>query len=101
MIEIKVNFFGILKNYADNEFIILRLEEPATIDSVLIELTNRIKDFERLFKKRNKEIEPDIIIVLNNKEIGVLSGLRTNVKNNDNLFLIPTIHGGSSDPNID
>jgi len=51
-------------------------------------------------KKSIKEIESDIIIVLNNKEIGVLNGLRTIVKNNDNLFLIPTIHGGLSDLNI-
>jgi len=100
MIKIKVNFFGILKNYADIEFIELRLEEPATIESALIKLANKINGFEGLYKKRIKEIESDIIIVLNNKEIGVLNGLRTIVKNNDNLFLIPTIHGGLSDLNI-
>ncbi len=98
MINVKVNFFGVLKNYAGIEFVELRLEEPATIESVLIKLTNKITGFKKLYKKGNIENESDLLIVLNKKEIGVLNGFRTIVKNNDTIFLIPTIHGGLNDP---
>jgi molybdopterin converting factor small subunit len=98
MINVRVNFFGVLKNYTGIEFVELQLEEPATIESALIKLTNKITGFEKLYKKGNIENESDLLIVLNKKEIGVLNGLRTFVKNNDIIFLIPTIHGGLNDP---
>ncbi len=37
---------------------------------------------------------PNMLILVNGKEISVLNGLRTDIKNGDEIVLIPVVHGG-------
>ena len=70
------------------------LEEPATIEALLIKLSGQINELRELPKNELKDIKSNMIIILNDKEIGVLDGLKTCVKDGDNVAIIPTIHGG-------
>ncbi len=94
MIQLKINLFGVLRKFASNAIIEINLEEPATVESLLNKLSNNINGFNNLYKNQKKGIESGLIIVINNKEIGVLNGLRTFLKNGDMVDLIPIIHGG-------
>ena len=94
MTRVKVKFFGIFRNYAKNESLHIHLEEPATIESLMIKLSSQINEFDELLKYGSKDIKSNMIIVLNDKEIGVLDGLKTYVKDGDNVAIIPTTHGG-------
>ncbi len=94
MTRVKVKFFGVFRNYAKNESLNVCLEEPATIESLMIKLSSQINEFNELLKYGLKDIKSNMIIVLNDKEIGVLDGLKTYVKDGDDVVIIPTIHGG-------
>jgi len=94
MIQLKINLFGVLRKFASNAIIEINLEEPATVESLLNKLSNNINGFNNLYKNQKKGIESGLIIVINNKEISVLNGFRTFLKNGDMVDLIPIIHGG-------
>ncbi len=47
-----------------------------------------------IFQGKEFGDESNILIMLNGKEIRVLNGPKTELKNNDVLKLIPTSHGG-------
>jgi len=37
---------------------------------------------------------PNAVILVNGKEIGILKGLETEVRDRDEIVIIPVIHGG-------
>ncbi|HDO42088.1 MAG TPA: hypothetical protein ENH03_04220, partial [Candidatus Bathyarchaeota archaeon] len=41
-----------------------------------------------------KDPRPNTIILVNGKEISVLSGLETEIEDGDEITIIPIIHGG-------
>ena len=47
-----------------------------------------------LFDPELGDPRPNVILLLNKKEIGVLDGLDTEVSDGDKLVLIPVSHGG-------
>lgn len=94
MIRVKVKFFGIFRKCAKNEYLYIDLEEPATIESLMNKLSSQINDCKKFFEFGLNDIKSNMIIVVNDKEIGVLEGLKTHVNDGDNVAIIPTIHGG-------
>lgn len=63
------------------------------------EKVKRVKDILERFKGRNPEIypgNPNIIVLVNGVEAGVLKGLDTELKDGDEVVLLPAAHGGSS-----
>ncbi|MFP3985684.1 MAG: MoaD/ThiS family protein [Candidatus Bathyarchaeia archaeon] len=93
---IEVEFVGTLQRIVGKKNISLRVDSSVTVKDVISELTNRFTPkFEQvLVDPELKDPRPNVLILLNGKEIGVLDGLRTSVESGDKLVLIPVSHGG-------
>lgn len=61
------------------------------VDEIVEELP-KLKD--ALIDPELKDPRPNALILLNGKEINVLNGLKTLIKNGDEMILIPVSHGG-------
>ncbi|MEM2146100.1 MAG: MoaD/ThiS family protein [Candidatus Jordarchaeaceae archaeon] len=92
--EIKVQVMSSLKYIAKRSKISFKVEEGATIRSLL----NKIREVdEKLYNAildHEGELNSGIIILVNKKDIDVLQGLDTKLQDNDTVFLLSAVHGG-------
>ncbi|MDH5449007.1 MAG: MoaD/ThiS family protein [Candidatus Bathyarchaeota archaeon] len=95
-ITIKVNLVGVLRELAGKSTVSLKIDSSAIVKDVISELTNSFSsEFKQaLIDSELDDPRPNVLVLLNNKEIGVLDGLKTRVRDGDKLVLIPVSHGG-------
>lgn len=66
---------------------------------VSAENVKKVRDLLELLKGRNPEVypgNPNVIVLVNGVEVGVLKGLDTELKDGDEVVLLPAAHGGSN-----
>lgn len=96
MIRVTVRLLATLKDLAGRDYITLNFESQVTLKDLLRRLSDVIEKRarNRLFKYGSMELQSDIIILVNDIEIGVLNGLETVLKDGDIVSILPTVHGG-------
>lgn len=95
-IRINIELVGVLRRLAGKDTVSLKLDSFTFVKDVIFKLA---KSFSREFGQALVDPElgdprPNVLILLNGTEIGVLDGLETKVEDNDKLVLIPVSHGG-------
>ena len=95
-IKVNVKFFGVLRKSAGKEKVEVILKQPANIKNLIQELIEKFpKEFgENLIDAELKDPRPNALILINNREINVLNGLETSLKEGDEIIFIPVTHGG-------
>lgn len=66
---------------------------------VKVNEVNDVLDLLERFRGRNRELypeNPNIIVLVNGVEVGVLNGLKTKLKDGDEVTILPAAHGGST-----
>lgn len=94
--KVRLRFVSTLKQLVDRDQKILEIEGEATIGDLLrlIQATFS-KDISRfLFENDSKTIRNDILILVNDTDIGALDGIETALSENDEVILMPISHGG-------
>ena len=95
---IKMELIGTLKGLAGrSEIRITPKKRALTVSEAISELCRKIpgKDFERaIIDPISKTIGPNVIVLVNEKDISVLQGLDTMIGSNDAITLVPVSHGG-------
>ena len=91
---ITLKFIGALRR--DSKANELSLESK---DCTLIELINKLTKQVPALRVNllDEHLDPpttNALILVNGKEISVLNGLRTKVKNGDEVVFVPVVHGG-------
>jgi len=79
---------GFLRILANTRKCVVELEEKITVSTLI----HKIKA--ELFADTESVDESNLLIVINGKEISILHGFQTVLKNNDVVKLIPASHGG-------
>jgi molybdopterin converting factor small subunit len=93
--KIKVKLLGTLKWAAGKEQQEIEASEPINVGELLESLavnSSRMKSI--LSENIIENSRPNMIILINEIEIGLLKGLNTDLLDGDTLTLIPTAHGG-------
>ncbi|WP_455280086.1 MoaD/ThiS family protein [[Eubacterium] cellulosolvens] len=93
--KIKIKFLGTLKWAAGKEQQEIEALESINVGELLERLaanSSRIKSI--LGDNIITNSRPNMIILINEVEIGLLEGLNTDLSDGDTLTLIPTAHGG-------
>jgi len=96
VVNIEVRFLGIFQRLSGKKRFHLKLEEPATVRNVIIKLTETFSsELKRgLVDSQLDDPRPNALILVGGKEIGVLQGLETEVKDAEEIVLVPMVHGG-------
>ena len=92
--KVNVRLLGVLRGVSGRSRITVEIEHP-TIGKVLQALMDSMPpEAKQLVDPEIRDPRPDTIILVNGKEISVLKGLETEVKEEDEIVLIPVSHGG-------
>ena len=96
IIRVEVRLLGIFQRLSGKKRLQLELEEPITVSKVVMKLTEMFSsDFERvLVESQLYDPRPNALILVGGKEISVLQGLETEIKDAEEIVLIPIVHGG-------
>jgi len=94
---VKVKLTGILKGISRKEAVILNFERPTTVKEAVFRLAEMFSmEFRRtLIDSELNSPKPNALVLLNGREVSVLPrGLESEVKNGDEIVIIPVTHGG-------
>ena len=96
IINVKVKFMGVFRQFSGKNRVLMKLEKPTTVRKVIEKLTEALSlEFKRtLVDPELEDPRPNALILVNGKEISVLKGLETRVEDGDEIVLVPVSHGG-------
>ena len=94
-IKVNVRLVGAFRGVAGKSVIPLNLKKP-TVKSVVLKLAESLSvEAKRMLVDLVLcDQRSSALILVNGKEIGILKGLETGLKDGDDVALIPVSHGG-------
>ena len=95
-VNVEIRFMGIFQQLSGKKKFKLKLEEPATIKNAVIKLSETFSpEFKRvLIDSQLNDPRPNALILVGGKEINVLQGLETELKDSEEIVFLPMVHGG-------
>jgi molybdopterin synthase sulfur carrier subunit len=95
VVIVNVRLLGVFRGLSGKSQISLNLKKP-TVRSVVLKLVESLSvEAKRLLVDLElNDPRPNALILVNGKEINVLKGLETELKDGDEVALIPVSHGG-------
>ena len=92
---ITVKFIGALRRVSGVDEIALDCKGDISIRELMKEITKEVPALKRsLIDQQLEDPRPNALILVNDREISVLNGLETNLKDGDEMVLVPVVHGG-------
>jgi molybdopterin converting factor small subunit len=87
---VTVRFIGVFRSMSGKNTLVLKLEKTSTLREAIDKIIRRSPKL----KTALSDPKPNTLILINGKEISVLNGLETLVKDKDEVIFVPVVHGG-------
>jgi molybdopterin synthase sulfur carrier subunit len=92
---ITVKFVGSLRHFSGAGELELGCSECGSVGELVNELVKEVPEMERsLIDRQLEDPRPNVLILVNGVEIGVLYGLATELRDGDEIVFVPVVHGG-------
>ncbi|MEM3700594.1 MAG: MoaD/ThiS family protein [Candidatus Bathyarchaeia archaeon] len=92
---VNVNFIGAFRTLSGRNKIAITIKDTMPLKEVVKKTVEKVPALKRaLIDPELEDPRPNALILVNGKEISVLNGLETLVKDGDEIVLVPVIHGG-------
>jgi sulfur-carrier protein len=93
-LAITVKFVGALRQASGRDTRLVDCEE-CSVKELICNLTRRKPELRRnLIDEELGDSRPNALILVNGREISVMNGLNTALKDGDEVVLVPVAHGG-------
>ncbi len=95
VVSVTLKFLGALRHASGKD----KLRVAGAAGSSVLDLVNKITKRNQSLRHNllNEQLEkptPNALILVNGREISVLEGLDTKVKDGDEVIFVPVVHGG-------
>ena len=95
MITVKISFLSLLKDRFGAKELNMDLEDESTIKNLFSKLFEKYgEDIKKLLIKKTGDLNDQVVIMVNEKNIRSLDNLDTKIHNNDEIIFLPAIAGG-------
>ena len=92
---ITIRFIGAFRNASDKDKLTITFEGKISLRKTIKEIVNELPKLKTaLIDPELEDPRPNTLILVNGKEISVLSGLDTMLENGDEVVFVPVVHGG-------
>jgi molybdopterin synthase sulfur carrier subunit len=94
-VKVEIRLLGVFRGMVGKDQLSVKLNH-ATVRTAVQALAELMPSEARrlLIDPELNDPRPNALVLLNDREINVLKGMETEVKNNDVLTIIPVAHGG-------
>jgi molybdopterin synthase sulfur carrier subunit len=94
-LQIKLKFLGALRHASGKDRVTLDCENGASILDIICAASRRKASLrQNLLDEQLETPKPHALILVNGREISILEGLATKVKDGDEVVFVPVVHGG-------
>jgi len=92
---ITVRFIGAFRNASGKSKLTITFEDIIPLKELIKKIVDDLPKLKQvLIDPELKDPRPNTLILVNEKEVSVLNGLKTALKDGDEVVFIPVIHGG-------
>jgi len=92
---INVRFIGALRGMSGRSKLCINARKTTPLREIIKKITEELPQIARaVVDPELEDPRPNTLILVNGKEISVLDGLETMLKDGDEVVLVPVIHGG-------
>jgi molybdopterin synthase sulfur carrier subunit len=92
---LRVKFIGALRHVSGTGELALSCKSRVAIRELMNEIIKELPELKRsLIDQQFEDSRPNTLVLVNGREISVLAGLETKLKDGDEVVLIPFVHGG-------
>ena len=90
-----VKFIGALRHISGKTQLTVNYEEGMSVKQLVAKILQETPKLDRaLSDQRSDDSSFNALILVNGREISVLNGLETKLKDKDEIVFVPVIHGG-------
>jgi len=92
---ITVKFLGALRQISGAGELALNIKGALSIKKLMNEIVREMPALKpSLTHQQLEDLRSNALILVNGREISVLNGLETNLKDDDEIVFVPVVHGG-------
>ena len=90
-----VKFIGALRHISGKTEFTVNFQEGISIKELVTQISQEIPELKRTFSDQQlNDSRSNSLILVNGREISVLNGLETKLKDGDEIVFVPVVHGG-------
>ena len=92
---ITVKFLGALRHISGAGELALNIKSALSINELMNEIVREMPALKpSLIHQQLEDLRSNALILVNGREISVLNGFETKLKDGDTIVLVPVVHGG-------
>jgi MoaD family protein len=94
-VPLTIKFIGALRHLSGKTQINITFQEGITIKELVNEITQELPELKHTFSDQElNDSRSNSLVLVNGREISVLNGYETKLKDGDEIVFVPVVHGG-------
>jgi sulfur-carrier protein len=94
-VPLTIKFIGALRHLSGKTEFTVSFQEVISIKELVSKITQEFPDLTHTFSDQElNDSRSNSLVLVNGREISVLSGYETKLKDGDEIVFVPVVHGG-------
>jgi molybdopterin synthase sulfur carrier subunit len=94
-VPLTIKFIGALRHLSGKTEFAVSFQEDITIKELVNEITQELPELKHTFSDQElNDSRSNSLVLVNGREISVLNGYETKLKDGDEIVFVPVVHGG-------
>jgi molybdopterin synthase sulfur carrier subunit len=90
-----IKFIGALRHLSGKKEFIVSFQEGISIKKLVDKITQELPELKHTFSDQElNDSRSNSLVLVNGREISVLNGYETKLKDKDEIVFVPVVHGG-------
>jgi molybdopterin synthase sulfur carrier subunit len=95
LVSLTVKFIGALRHLSGKTQFTVNFQDGISIKQLIETITQQLPGLKHTFNDQElNDSRSNSLILVNDREIGVLNGLETQLCDGDEIVFVPVVHGG-------
>jgi sulfur-carrier protein len=94
-VPLTVKFIGAMRHLSGKTQFVVTFQDGISIKVLVYKISQEMPELKRIFSDQElNDSRSNSLILVNGKEISVLSGYETKLNDGDEIVFVPVVHGG-------